>query len=239
MSISKKESANDSVNDYTNDSARAGLNWQAQKSAMTRERILSATISGFVELGYNKLTTTQVAELAGISRGSMRHHFDSKKELIEAAIEYLHEKLLDVYLENVAMIPGAVDGNGRALIRARIDAYWNYINCDLNLVYQELSMAARTDPELKESLERPIQDYDQAGREAALALFKDWQSEREKLFFIIDISRVFLEGLVRVQWQVAADKEQFVESQLQYLTLSIETIVEGDGGTEMLGLFGK
>ncbi len=231
MSTSKKDAAN--APDET------GLNWQAQKSAMTRERIVDATISGFIELGYNKLTTTQVAGLAGISRGSMRHHFDSKKELIEAAIEYLHEKLLDIYLESVANIPEAVHGSGRDLIRARLDAYWNYINSDLNMVYQELSMAARTDPELKESLSKPVQDYDQAGRYAALTLFKDWEGEQDKLFFIIDITRVFMEGLVKVQFQVAADREQFVETQLQYLTLCVENIVDSDDKTEMAGLFGK
>ncbi|WP_101757409.1 TetR/AcrR family transcriptional regulator [Oceanicoccus sp. KOV_DT_Chl] len=221
------------------ESPEIALNWQAQKSALTRDRILDATISGFIKLGYNKLSTTQVADMAGISRGAMRHHFDSKKELIQAAIEYLHQKLLEEYLENISLIPEALHGSGRALIRARLDAFWNYLNSDLNLVYQELTMTARTDPELKDSLDRSIKNFDQIGRQSVLRLFSDWEGKGERLFFIIDTSRVVLEGLIRVQWQTAANREQFIERQLHYLTLCIEQIVNDDGNTEISQFFNE
>ena len=70
------------------------ISWQAQKSAMTRDRILDATINCFINLGYTNVTTAKVASTAGVSRGAMLHHFPSKTELIQAAVEYLHGKLL-------------------------------------------------------------------------------------------------------------------------------------------------
>ena len=42
------------------------ISWQAQKSAMTRDRILDAAISCFVELGYTNVTTAKVASAAGV-----------------------------------------------------------------------------------------------------------------------------------------------------------------------------
>ena len=60
------------------------ISWQAQKSAMTRDRILDAAINCFVELGYTNVTTAKVASSAGVSRGAMLHHFPSKTELIQA-----------------------------------------------------------------------------------------------------------------------------------------------------------
>ena len=81
------------------------ISWQAQKSAMTRDRILDAAINCFVELGYTNVTTAKVASSAGVSRGAMLHHFPSKTELIQAAVEYLHDKLLEDYTQRVAGIP--------------------------------------------------------------------------------------------------------------------------------------
>ena len=57
------------------------ISWQAQKSAMTRDRILDAAINCFIELGYTNVTTAKVASAAGVSRGAMLHHFPSKTEL--------------------------------------------------------------------------------------------------------------------------------------------------------------
>ena len=59
--------------------------WQAQKSAMTREGILDAAVSCFVDIGYATTTTAKIAEVAGVSRGAMLHHFASKAELVQAA----------------------------------------------------------------------------------------------------------------------------------------------------------
>src|SRR5262245_35092121 len=81
------------------------MSWQAQKSAMTRDRILDAAINCFIELGYTNVTTAVVASSAGVSRGAMLHHFPSKTELIQAAVEYLHNKLLQDYTARVANIP--------------------------------------------------------------------------------------------------------------------------------------
>ena len=72
---------------------------------MTRDRILEAAINCFVELGYTNVTTAKVASSAGVSRGAMLHHFPSKTELIQAAVEYLHDKLLEDYTQRVSGYP--------------------------------------------------------------------------------------------------------------------------------------
>ena len=68
------------------------MSWQAQKSAMTRDKILDAAISCFIAEGYTNVTTAKVASTAGVSRGAMLHHFPSKTELIQATVEYLYRK---------------------------------------------------------------------------------------------------------------------------------------------------
>ena len=98
------------------------ISWQAQKSAMTRDRILDAAINCFINLGYTNVTTAKVASAAGVSRGAMLHHFPSKTELIQAAVEYLHGKLLEDYTQRVSKIPASLKGakRRRAGLNARI-----------------------------------------------------------------------------------------------------------------------
>jgi AcrR family transcriptional regulator len=96
------------------------ISWQAQKSAMTRDRILDAAINCFINLGYTNVTTAKVASTAGVSRGAMLHHFPSKTELIQAAVEYLHGKLLEDYTARVNSIPASKKGKSRR--RAGLDA---------------------------------------------------------------------------------------------------------------------
>lgn len=92
MAADKSKSATRNGNGDNGD-----ISWQAQKSAMTRDRILEAAISCFINLGYTNVTTAKVASTAGVSRGAMLHHFPSKTELIQAAVEYLHDRLLEDY----------------------------------------------------------------------------------------------------------------------------------------------
>ncbi|MFQ3325074.1 MAG: AcrR family transcriptional regulator [Pseudomonadales bacterium] len=145
--------------------------WQAKKSAMTRTRILDATIECFVEHGYNNLTTTSVADVAGISRGAMRHHFLSKKDLIQAAVKYLHKKVLEDFTLVVSSVPQSLVG--KDLIRERLYVYWQDANSDLFQVYQELCMVARTTPELKEILEQSVKDFERFATKSIASLFQE------------------------------------------------------------------
>ena len=63
--------------------------WQAQKSASTRRLIIESAIKCFVDLGYSRTTTTEIAKRAGLSRGAMLHHFPSKVEIVKAAVDYM------------------------------------------------------------------------------------------------------------------------------------------------------
>ncbi len=61
---------------------------QAERRQATRESVLKAAMTVLVEDGYEKFTTTRVAETAGISRGAQENYFRTKNELIVAATRY-------------------------------------------------------------------------------------------------------------------------------------------------------
>ena len=202
------------------------ISWQAQKSAMTRDRILDAAINCFVELGYTNVTTAKVASAAGVSRGAMLHHFPSKTELIQAAVEYLHDKLLQDYTQRVSGIAASLKGRDRR--RAGIDAYWEHLTGDLFVVYHELCVASRTDPELKSILENSQQLFEQHVRESNTVQFEEWKDRGDRFLLAMDVTKFMMEGMAA--GQLMTDREERVGRLLNYLADRLEEIFEeGEG----------
>lgn len=201
-----------------------GVSWQAQKSAMTRDRILDAAIYSFINLGYTNVTTAKVASEAGVSRGAMLHHFPAKTALIQAAIEYLHSKLLADYTDKVAKIPADLTGPARR--RAGVDAYWDHLSGDLFTAYHELSVASRTDPELLEIIQGSVAKFESHVTETNSSLFAEWEGHGERYTLAMDLTKFLMEGMV--MGQIANDRKARIERLLDYLMDRLEEIFDED-----------
>src|SRR3712207_2202949 len=67
---------------------RRGRRTQQERSADTTLKLLNATIDLLHDRGLYRMSTTQIAELAEVSRGALTHHFSSKEEIIAAAVAH-------------------------------------------------------------------------------------------------------------------------------------------------------
>jgi AcrR family transcriptional regulator len=206
------------------------ISWQAQKSAMTRDRILDAAISCFINLGYTNVTTAKVASTAGVSRGAMLHHFPSKTELIQAAVEYLHGKLLDDYTQRVNAIPKAK--KGKAHRRAGLDAYWEYLTGDLAVAYHELCVAGRTDPELKQILQSASARFAEHVHQTNAVLFKEWNDRGDRYLLAMDVTQFMMEGMA--VGQLTVDRKKRIPVLLDYLSDRLEEIFQ-EGESSAIG----
>ncbi len=206
------------------------ISWQAQKSAMTRDRILDAAINCFISLGYTNVTTAKVASAAGVSRGAMLHHFPSKTELIQAAVECLHNKILEDYTERVRRIPGNLKGNKRR--RAGLEAYWQHLTGDLFIAYHELCVAGRTDHELKEILDRSSVEFDRHVQESNFELFNEWNDRGDRFQLAMDVTKFLMEGMA--VGQMVVGREERVNRLLGYLVDRLEEIFE-EGDASAIG----
>jgi AcrR family transcriptional regulator len=214
----------------SSEAGSGGISWQAQKSAMTRDRILDAAITCFISLGYTNVTTAKVAQSAGVSRGAMLHHFPSKTELIQAAVEYLHDKLLEDYTERVSNIPAELQGKEHR--RAGLEAYWDHLTGDLFVVYHELSVASRSDPELRAILENSQQLFEQHIKESNEHLFAEWIDRGERFFLAMDVTKFMMEGMAANR--LMTDREQRVSRLMNYLADRLEEIFE-EGESSAIG----
>ncbi|HWF53891.1 MAG TPA: TetR family transcriptional regulator [Solirubrobacteraceae bacterium] len=121
---------------------------QAERSANTREALLDATIDSLIELGFQASTTAEISERAGLSRGAHLHHFQTRGALIGAAVDHLLNRSASELAESVEGLPA---GDRRP--KAALEMLWRQFNGPLFAAVLELSVQARTDPELRERLE--------------------------------------------------------------------------------------
>ena len=211
------------------------ISWQAQKSAMTRDRILDAAINCFINLGYTNVTTAKVASTAGVSRGAMLHHFPSKTELIQAAVEYLHDHLLEDYSQRVNKIPKSKKGAKRR--RAGLDVYWDHLTGDLAVAYHELCVAGRTDPELHEILEQSSARFAHHVLETNSELFDEWSDREDRFLLAMDVTKFMMEGMAL--GQLTADGKKRIPLLLDYLADRLEEIFEEGDSTAIARHAGK
>ncbi|WP_242454045.1 TetR/AcrR family transcriptional regulator [Bailinhaonella thermotolerans] len=117
---------------------------QEERRAATQARLLSATAECLAELGWAGTSTTEVARRAGLSRGAQQHHFPTKAELVGAAVEHMLDRHRVEFEEAFARLPPERRGAEGAL-----DLLWDIFRTPNAAALLELSVAARTDGELK------------------------------------------------------------------------------------------
>lgn len=92
------------------------------RSTTTVEAIFEATIQVLLSEGIHRLTTTRVAERAGVSVGTMYQYFPHKQALLYA----LNERYLDLLAERMERTCLEHHGVPTALmIEALVNAYWD------------------------------------------------------------------------------------------------------------------
>jgi len=186
---------------------------QAERSASTRSVILEATLDCLVERGYARTTTSEVVERAGVSRGAMLHHFPDKASLVAAAVAHLVDKRIAELRSALAAFP---DGPG--YVHAILDHLWRLFSSPSSHAVLEITLAARTDPELFAVYAPLARRYEEVIAEAARELFADLApspelfEEGRRLVFHL------LQGLALAQLVREDDREpQRVLAQLEQI----------------------
>ncbi|GGM83145.1 putative TetR-family transcriptional regulator [Longimycelium tulufanense] len=126
-----------------------GSRTQEERSAATRQLLLDATVDCLVRYGYAGTTTTRIAELAGVTRGALVHHFPSRADLVSAAVRHLASKRAEVAFARLEALRGSADP-----IPAALDMLWEVHQGSVFLATAELWVAARADATLAEQVDR-------------------------------------------------------------------------------------
>lgn len=197
--------------------------WQEQKSEETRTAIFDAAMECFIEFGYAKTSIPLIADIAGMSRGAILHHFPTRHSLLVAVVEFLHEKRLKEYKELMA----DVDRPSEDLTLDRqlkgVDAAWQHVNLPSFVTYHELLSAARTDDELWKVMAPLEIKFEEEFENLAKEVFPHW-CDLNELTLANDMTLFLLKGMALSPIQ--KNKSERIQAVLQRLAKVVEDIYE-------------
>lgn len=204
----------------TRNSGQNPDSWQAQKSASTRSQIVEAAIQAFVSRGYANTTTTHIAAEAGLSRGAMLHHFPSKMDIVKAAIEHLHGKRLSAFQRAIHEIPQNEDR-----VKMAVEAFWRHVQHPMYVAFFELSVAARTDAELREILHPVQKEFAVEWYQLAKRLFPEWDGKQDAFDLALDLCEYVMDGMAVSYMTHHSPKH--VDRLLVYLEQCVRDLLNG------------
>ena len=124
---------------------------QSERRAETVDALLDATIATIAEIGYHRATTAEICARAGVSDGALFHHFKSRVDLVLAALERMTARRISRYVEFAQGVRPEL-GDPLDLLRM----VGKLARDDVATVWAEITVAARTDPELGDRVEPAI-----------------------------------------------------------------------------------
>lgn len=124
------------------------------RSDETRGRILAAAFVVLKERGFAGLTTPEVAQRAGVSRGALVHHFPSKLELVTAAMEHV----FGIALADGLRLAESARHSGNPAEALLKDTQAFYFG-DCFAVGLDMLLAGRKDPALKDTAVAVVHNY--------------------------------------------------------------------------------
>lgn len=127
---------------------------QEERSAQTRARLMEATLELLNGRGYSRTTVADIADLAGVSRGALSHHFESKDDLVAAAVD----RMLGKATAEIAALAGEVQA-GAMDLDGFIDRLWEMFSGQLFFVTLEHVTEARHNPWLHGRLVPLVKEF--------------------------------------------------------------------------------
>ncbi len=130
---------------------------QRERRETTIGNLVDATIASIGEVGYSATSIQRICRGAGVSQGALFRHFPTKVDLVCAAAAEVGMRLTAELRRRVA---GTEDQPDPLVAVLRVVR--DLTRTEINVVWNELLLAARTDETLRVALTQAIDDYARA-----------------------------------------------------------------------------
>ena len=121
-----------------------GANTDTQESGK-RKLILEGALRVFSQKGFHNATVEEVAEAAGVGKGTVYLYFTSKTDLFVSVVEEKLKELKEALIEHIENIEGAC-----AKLAGAIKLHWEFFNRSREFVQVILSDLSGMEKELDE-----------------------------------------------------------------------------------------
>lgn len=163
---------------------------QEERRRQTQARVLEASVEVVLEKGFSGLTTTDVAERAGVSRGAQAHYFRTREDLLLAALKYMAQDGTKLTIAN-AERARATDDPLEGFIQDAEQFFFgrNYP------AWIDLMVASRTKPDFRERLVPAIVEWRRDVNETWLAVFSEIGIPDDQATQILQFTNNLLRGM--------------------------------------------
>ncbi len=117
---------------------RVGRRSQAERSALTRERVVQAVIDLIADEGIASATASRIASRAGVTWGAIAHQFGDKDSVLLAVAEHGFTELSRTLVENLGE-----EATARQRMDVLIDETWRRLNTRSSHAFLEIVLNAR------------------------------------------------------------------------------------------------
>ncbi len=80
---------------------------RAKEAGTKREKILLAAVEKFLDEDFYQVTVTEIAELAGVGKGTVYEYFSSKEELFKESFSYCADAYLQLFRTRLSEVTSA------------------------------------------------------------------------------------------------------------------------------------
>lgn len=124
---------------------------QQKRSIEKKNRIIEASFELFSQQGYHNTNTTEIADRAGVSTGTVYSYFKDKKDIFIAAFEHFFDIRVKPLLEDLADTANPIELS--SFINKCIDLFTEIFSHAKRAMI-ELSIIQESDPEIMEHFEK-------------------------------------------------------------------------------------
>lgn len=175
---------------------------QAERTAETRSRLIEATIGCLVDRGHSGTTTLAVCERAGVSHGSLLHHFGRRETLLGEALREVSGRLRERAVGRLRALPA-----GPQRVEALVDVLWEAFGAPEFKAVLELWVAAANRPDLCWSVWPEARAFDAGNAPLAAELFPEIAARLPDFPIYASLVLQTLQGMGLARATLPADTE--------------------------------
>jgi AcrR family transcriptional regulator len=127
---------------------------QQQRREDTVARLLDASISTIIDVGYARASAAVIAGRAGLSGGALFRHFETMGDFMAATAYEVLRRQGEALSKQVAAAPASQSALEAVMISLR-----DITSNETNVVMYELLIAARTDEKLRDTLKNVLKEF--------------------------------------------------------------------------------
>ena len=197
---------------------------QEERSAATVAKLIEATMGAIVDVGYAGATTREICERAGVSQGGLFRHFPTRRDLIVATLQHIY---VERFTEFAQLLEPDLGGDSPKRIAAQLRRVRDFVREPINMVFLEVVMASRTEPDLRNSL---VALLDRADREILATATRNpvvarMSEQSRRVWFDFAQQVMWIEAL----WATALPEHTYDDLKIRALVRLM--FVLADGGT--------